>query len=120
MDANDLKAMEVRKRSIESELEILRAEASQARSAYDAKVAELRETKKEIEAIKRSNDPIVSEHAMLRYVEREMGIDLDEIRRRILTPKNVKAIRFAGSCKIKSGKLEFIVRDNVVVSTLER
>lgn len=120
MISNELKALEVKRSAIERELETLKAEASQARSAYDTKVAELRETKKEIEGLKRSNDPIVSEHAMLRYVEREMGIDLEDIRRRILTPKNVKAIRFAGSCKIKSGRLEFIVRDNVVVSTVER
>ena len=41
--------------------------------------------REEIKKLKEGNKIIVSEHAMLRYIERVLGIDLKEIERRILT-----------------------------------
>lgn len=63
-------------------------------------------------------EPVVSEHALLRYIERVMGLDLDAIRQQILNDKNRAAIAFAGNCRIKSGGVELIVKDRTVVSVV--
>ena len=41
--------------------------------------------KRRVKKLKEGNKVIVSEHAMLRYIERVLGIDLKEIENRILT-----------------------------------
>lgn len=60
--------------------------------------------------------PIVSEHAMLRYLQRVNGLGLDALRDEILTPDAEKSIQFAKSCVIKRGAVSLVVRDNVVVT----
>lgn len=39
-----------------------------------------------------SSAPIVTEHALLRYLDRAKGIDLSDLRREILTEKNIEKI----------------------------
>jgi hypothetical protein len=62
----------------------------------------------------------VSDHALLRYIERAMGVDLDEFRAAILTEQNRKAIEFAGDCTIKSNGVEFIVKNRTVVTVIAK
>lgn len=63
-----------------------------------------------------SAEPIVSEHAILRYLERVKGIDLEEIKKEILDDKAKEHIKFAKSCKIKRSDHTLIVRDNTIVT----
>lgn len=62
----------------------------------------------------------VSDHALLRYIERAMGVDLDKFRAAILTEQNRKAIEFAGDCTIKSGGVEFVVKNRTVVTVIAK
>jgi hypothetical protein len=62
----------------------------------------------------------VSDHALLRYIERVMGADLDKFRADILTEQNRKAIEFAGDCTIKSGGVEFVVKNRTVVTVIAK
>ena len=62
----------------------------------------------------------VSDHALLRYIERAMGVDLDKFRADILTEQNRKAIEFAGDCTIKSGGVEFVVKNRTVVTVIAK
>ena len=62
----------------------------------------------------------VSDHALLRYIERVMGADLDKFRAEILTEQNRKAIEFAGDCTIKSGGVEFVVKNRTVVTVIAK
>ena len=47
--------------------------------------------------VKKRNKVIVSEHAMLRYIERVLGIDLKEIENRILTDEIKEQYKIIGS-----------------------
>lgn len=62
-------------------------------------------------------EPKISEHALLRYIERVHGVDLDLLRESILTPPIVAAIQSGASAVTVSG-VKFIVRDNVMVTVL--
>ncbi len=72
-------------------------------------------TEKSLEPPKKA---IVSEHAMLRYIERVMGVDLSVVEEEILNDHNRKAIDFAPSCRIKAGGVELVVKDRVVVTVV--
>lgn len=67
----------------------------------------------------RQNDPRVSDHALLRYLERVMGLDLDRVRDRILTPENRAAIKAGATAILIEGE-RYPVHEGVVTTTLHR
>ena len=64
------------------------------------------------------NKPRVSAHALLRYLERNKGLDVRAIEDEILTPSAMAAIQ-AGASGIKQGGCEFVIKDGVIVTVLE-
>jgi hypothetical protein len=69
--------------------------------------------------IDKAKEPVVTEHALLRYCERVLDVDLDNVRRQILTPKLIEAIDFAGTGRFKLGNgIEICFRDRVVTSII--
>jgi hypothetical protein len=64
-------------------------------------------------------EPGVSDHAVVRYMERVLGLDVDAIRREILTPERAQAIKF-GAHVIKAEGYVLRVEKNVVVTVLTR
>jgi len=113
----ELKGLQVRKTNLESEIKTLEAERDRYARESAAKKIELNSV---IQKINNSTkkEPIVSEHALLRYIERVLGVDVDAVRAAILTEGNRKVIEFSGSCKIKSGGVELVVKDRCVVSVV--
>lgn len=61
----------------------------------------------------------ISDHAIVRYMERVYGLDLDALRREMLTPDREHMIRM-GAKKIKAGDHVFIVENSVVITVLYR
>jgi len=59
----------------------------------------------------------VSDHAVLRYLERKFNLDMVAIRKEILTPERESAIR-AGATKIKTELVDFVVKDNTIVTSI--
>lgn len=62
-----------------------------------------------------ASGPTVSDHAVLRYLERKLDLDIKGIRDEILTPLAIGAIR-AGATSIKSGGMEFRVRNKTITT----
>lgn len=119
MSAHELKALQVRRDKLAAALHIADREVDAAESRRDLIRDDLRSMEAQIAALTLpKRDPVVSEHALLRYVERVLGVDLSAIKDRILTDQNKKAIDFAGSCRIKAEGVELVVKDRVVVSVV--
>lgn len=59
--------------------------------------------------------PTITDHALLRYIERVHGIDMDAIRETIMTDVVVNAIK-NGVGKIKTTECEFVVKDMAIVT----
>lgn len=81
--------------------------------------------RKKLESIRQQlsrfvNDVVLSEHALLRYIEREKKIDLKSIKAEILTDKVKEQIKTIGSGKIPCGELNLIVKNNVIVSIVPK
>lgn len=62
--------------------------------------------------------PTVSDHAIIRYLERIKNVDMDAIRAEILTPERASAIR-AGACRININGFSFVVKGNVICTIME-
>lgn len=70
-----------------------------------------------VEVAKEAAEPRVSDHAVIRYLERKHGFDFDGVRAEILTPDRVAAIR-AGATSIRHDGIKFVVKDGVIVTTV--
>lgn len=67
--------------------------------------------------MKRPPYPKVSDHAVLRYIERAQGVDIAAIRRRIARQVS-RAVVLEGSAVIVDG-VKFVLREDRVVTTLK-
>jgi hypothetical protein len=61
--------------------------------------------------------PIVSDHAVLRWIERRFGFDVETERRKI--EQVTKAARAAGATSLAVDGVKFVIREGHVVTTLE-
>lgn len=92
--------------------------AQRATSMADAR-AHLSAVRSELEKRRRpAVEPRISDHAMLRYLERAMGIDVAALKAKLLTAEVKDAIR-AGASAIFVDGIRFKVQDNTIVTVTE-
>lgn len=64
------------------------------------------------------NDSIkVSDHAILRYLERKYNLDIKGIRKEILTPAIIQAIK-AGAKAVKVDGMDFKIKNNIITTSI--
>ena len=118
---HELKALQSQLSKAKMEAKIIADEAAEAnrrRVLAEKRVHDLTSKLTEIESIRQ--EPIVSEHAMLRWLERVKGINLQEITAEILTEKNKKAINFSKSGRYIISELGVaLIFKNCTVITVE-
>lgn len=68
--------------------------------------------------IVREIEPRISEHALLRYIERAHGVDMTLLREHILSPRVVDAIR-RGARSVRIDGVKFVIRNFKIVTVLE-
>lgn len=118
MTPHELKALQVRLSKAEADAKTARETAADANRAADAAVKVVQRIKDQIAAA--STEPQVTEHALLRYIERAYGVDLEEIRKQIMTPQMANAIRTLGSGKYPlPGGGKAVVKGLNIVSVVE-
>jgi chromosome segregation ATPase len=111
-----LKALQSRLHEAEAETDCLQSEFKNARSKLDKNLHLIKSLKTEISEIREKNkNVIVSEHAILRYLERIKGMNIEEIKKEMLDGKESQ-IKFAGSGKIGINGYTIVFKNNVVVS----
>lgn len=91
---------------------------SKANSEIFSAKNDLVEINKQIEEYKISlykGAPRVSDHAIIRYLERKYGFTFEEVRKEILTEDRVSMIK-AGAKSITHDGIRFVIVDNVIVT----
>lgn len=117
-EAAELKGLQVRLQKAKAEEENCRIELIAANRKMQAALNEVSKLQEQIKAFTES-DPVVTEHAMLRYVERVMGIDLEAVRADILTPTRRAVIKAMGTGKVDMPNGNKLVFKNRAVVTIE-
>jgi chromosome segregation ATPase len=95
-----LKKLQTRLTNSEKTIKELKEKKQDTETAIEIKEGEKKQIKKEIEDLKKKlARPIVTEHAILRYFERILGYDLDDIREEILSEEVLGYIHQMGISK---------------------
>ena len=115
----ELKGAQVRLAKAKAELNV----AYQEKRDIEERIATLRckatAIEKEVQSLQTESGVLVSEHAMLRYLERVMHLDLDKIKEKMLTPDVVKAVdHFHGGEIPHTEGYTLCVRENVVTTVV--
>ena len=64
-------------------------------------------------------EPRLSDHALLRWLERVKGVDVEAARREIMTPQIIEALE-NGVKAITINGVRFVCRDATIVTTVEK
>lgn len=64
-------------------------------------------------------EPHVSDHAIIRYLERVEGLDVDSIRKKILTPFISDAARL-GALSASTGGFKYVFKNSTVITVIPR
>lgn len=100
-----------------SEIDLIRRERQLINERLSVAERNLRNTEEELKKLKTGNKIIVSEHAVLRYLERTMELDLKAVENEILTEETVKQYRTLGNGKYPvSNGCKAVIKDNVVLT----
>lgn len=99
-------------RTLEAELRAINYAKQQKIQQMDAVKAEL---------VRRSapkNAPQISDHALLRYMERVMGFDVEVVRKKMLKPEVISAVD-AGAASVKIDGLEMKIKERVITTVVK-
>ncbi len=69
--------------------------------------------------LKDKNEVIITDHAILRFLERTKSINLLEVKNKILSDNVKKAIETLGSGKFPIDDVVLVVKDKVIVTVLK-
>lgn len=115
--SQELKGLQTQLSKSKADLDVLLMELEHVRVRVDAATKHKNELERRIATLQQeAADPIVTEHAMLRWLERVEGVSLDELKAKILDDATIKAIKFAGSGKVSKAGHKIVFKNNVVVT----
>ncbi len=117
------KALETRRNRLQAIRKILNVEIEDKQMESSSMKKRIVSLQTEIDNLKNRipSKIIVSEHAMLRYLDRIRGVDLQEVQDEILTQESIDLINQLGSCSINTpAGFKIVVKNNTVVSVSEK
>lgn len=116
-DQVELKGLQVHLTRLLAERDEANRQAREALKEANACQTKIDVIERQIRKIQEeTKDPIVSEHALLRYVERVLGIDLEAIKRSILSEKVRGYIKQLPSGKFPGDGFRVVVKNRTVTT----
>lgn len=122
MSTTEMKRLQTRLKKLREELRAAENEKKAAQEKINKLRGRIAGVERDIKDMTQK-EIVVTEHAMLRYIERVMGVDMNAIREKILSPTIRKYIDELGSGKFpqngeEKGKYRVVVQ-NRMVTTVE-
>lgn len=116
MDTQKLKHLQVNQAQLDAEIKDLKTTVINLNKQISERTIKFNAISNEIKNIHNKN-PIITEHALLRYVERILHVDLEKVKKEILSDNNVKIINELRSCKIPiNNKFKIVVKNKSIVT----
>ena len=120
MDTQKLKSLQVKRSKIQGDLDDIRKTLKELETRMVEREKALSQIQQELNELADSN-PVVSEHALLRYVERVLGINLKEAEKDIMSKENLEIINQLSSGKIPFKKdLVLVVKNKTVITIIDQ
>jgi hypothetical protein len=117
-DTRLIKKLYVQKNELIQDNDILIKHRNNLNNKIDTNQRLIRDIDKKIKNLKKDGkSPIITEHAILRYLERYKGIDIEKIKKEILPEHVLKQILFLKSGSFPINELiKIIVRNKIIVT----
>lgn len=114
---NEVKTIQVRIHKEEEKLRRLFTERQEITREYDRCVVRLKQLREKLYELTHQPDKVIlSEHALLRYLERVSKIDLEAIRHQLLPPALELEIRTLGDGFFPAPGCRLVVKQGIVVT----
>ena len=114
--ASELKALRTFRRERLAEIEQQNKLLMEAQQQMERLQQDLQQIETKIDNLI-SKEPVVTEHAMLRYLERVEGLDMEELRRKVMSPEMESQILIYPNCKLPINEnFQAVVRNRQVVT----
>lgn len=114
-----LKGYKTQLTKLEAEVSLSKQELGAKQKQHQVKINELNNLKKKIDSIESDKGITVSEHAILRYMERIQKIDIKAIEKEIISDEVLKMIETLGNTGSYPNKDFKLVIKNGTVVTIE-
>ena len=85
LNSSKIKSLQVQITKIEQEIENYHLQLQNINLDINSKKEQMKKYQMELKKLKTSNEIIISEHAILRYIERVMKIDMDKLSSEIIS-----------------------------------
>lgn len=124
MNTHTLKQFQTQLKKLESELESVQLEMKVKQKEFELKRKVINDLKTRIEQMKIKSDVIISEHALLRYFERVLGYNLEDIKSNLISSKTRDLILMLGNNgeypneDSYGNKFKIILKNNVITTIL--
>lgn len=118
-DHVELKQLTTRRDETQRRISGLQNEAASLQRKIETERRELSSIDRSINALKeRGKDIVISEHAILRYIERVVGMDIEDLKKDILPEMTKLQIKALGNGVFPAQTHKVRVKDNVVITIL--
>ena len=114
MKNETIKTILRREKELISEIEDIKGKKKEIDKNLEIKRKKLEGVKAKIANAQES--VIVSEHAVIRYIERVLGIDIKEIEKKIVDEETEKIIREMRPSRINKGEFSILIKDSTVTT----
>lgn len=115
--AINLKSLFTRKKVLKEELEDLQHKKNVLSREEALKIQELNKVNRKLLRAQ-DGDIIVTEHAMLRYMERVKYLNIDEVKKLVLPDETRKLIEKFGSGKFPAGTHHVLVKNKIITTII--
>ena len=120
---HELKSLQGRRDKMIQVISICESEVRDKHKDLNQKNKELNDKKKQlnlilknIKDIENNNDVVISEHAILRYLERVKGFNLEDIKNEMLDVTTKDTLKVLPVNKIKCDGYNLIIKNNVITT----
>lgn len=120
---HELKSLQGRRDKMRQVISICESEVRDKHKELNQKNKELNDKKKQlnlilknIKNIENNKDVVISEHAILRYLERVKGFNLEDIKNEMLDVTTKDTLKVLPVNKIKCAGYNLIVKNNVITT----
>lgn len=110
-----LETLRIKQQETETELSAIKKE-------HKVRLDKIRDIKRQLEKLKKKNQPkeiVISDHALIRYMERVLGADVKELKDKLITDNLRNQVATLGPTgTYAAGEHKLIIKNNVVVTII--
>ncbi len=117
-EVREIKKVKSKIRRASEEAKDLKSNVKLWQQMYSLKISEIQSLSQKLKDMNKG-DIKITEHAMLRYVERVLGIDIEQIEKSILEELNLETIEKLGNGTYPVRDFNVVIKENFIITVIK-